>query len=981
MKNSQKSLRDTAIRWAAAGLSVVPIRPDGSKAPAIKTWTELEGRILTPEEIDKYFKPGLGIAIIGGEVSGNLEFLDFDIPKDESGDIIGVCVGSGDDARFENECIFDAWLDCLDTDLFDLVKSMPTVRTPGGGVHLYYRCASLEGSRKLAMQENPPGIVPSKSTIAETRGRGGYVLVPGCPPQCHPSGKTYEFISGSFDDGGGVPTITAGQRAALFAAVRSFDRVGLAEKEARRRNTSAKSVAQHDGNRPGDDYNRRASWEDILESLGWTFAYTRRHDKADCWRRPGKSRRERGISATVRTFDGVELFHSFSSNCDPFPHDESITKFTAYALIHHGGDYEAAARDLGSQGYGDPPRRTLDLDTVIDGKRDDGVPWNDEYPGVNSRIYELEFSEEEGEQSRPFTDSSPPTSASIFHEEVDPIEVLLFEDEKRLKLEESERKIKEKIKLRELQMAKGPGYLVWRDFGDPPQRVLTSDGRIKTKIDCPRDTAWIIINDRFSKDDLRTIHYQNEQFMVWNGSRYRALKPDDVRPMISQYLSHFAEFKGEDENGNPVYEPFKVRDVRIVEMVKSVKDMCHIDSEILDPCWLGKPHDESDLPDPREVVCCKNGLLDIARRELMPPTPAFYSFNNTEIIYDPEAPKPSTWLKFLNDSLDKESQLLLQQWFGYCLVQDTRLQKMLMVVGQPGSGKGTAMSILRRLVGDSSCCAMSFERFDANFGLQNALGKSLMIFPDARQNAKFDIKGSAIGALLSITGEDEIQIDRKNREPITKALNTRVVIVSNDVMQLTDRSKALSRRILWIKFPGHEGESDPNLKSKLFKELSGILNWAIDGWAMVRETGGFIQPKSAEVLKDSFEEQSSDIASFIDDMCIIGPDQSVEKVELVNHWNAWRISKGYRKMGEATFGKLLSSAVMRLGTAKPRSSGGGRRRLYTGVGLDSDKVRDYINQYGGPEIWRDLLRPMKSSGGDGGGVIGIAEYLANKDKK
>src|SRR5690606_6691900 len=120
--------------------------------------------------------------------------------------------------------------------------------------------------------------------------------------------------------------------------------------------------------------------------------------------------------------------------------------------------------------------------------------------------------------------------------------------------------------------------------------------------------------------------------------------------------------------------------------------LVHIDSEISDPCWLGNPQDVSNLPDPREIVCCENGLLDIAKKDLLPPTPAFYSFNNTGIRFDPEAQKPKTWLKFLNDSLDQESQLLLQQWFGYCLVQDTRLQKMLMVVGQPGSGKGTAMS-------------------------------------------------------------------------------------------------------------------------------------------------------------------------------------------------------------------------------------------------------------------------------------------------
>ena len=974
--NSQKSPCELAKAWAVRGLSVIPIRPDGSKAPAIDSWTDLQHRTLTEGEIDQYFKPGFGIAIIAGEVSGNLEFLDLDVPKDENGneihsDIFGNVGG----------CVFEAWLDCLDQDTFELVQSLPTVRTPGGGVHLYYRCETLEGNRKLAMQLNPPGVSPAKSTIAETRGRGGYVLVPGCPPQCHPTGRIYEFINGSFDH---VPSITPEQRSALFASLRSFDQSGISQKESDRGALQSHPIASKDGNRPGDDFNRRGKWEDLLEPLGWTFAFQRRHDGACCWRRPGKPKRERGLSATVRDFDGIELFHSFSSNCYPFPHDESITKFTAYSLIYHNGDYEAAAKDLAGQGYGEPPRRIIDLDVVIDGKRDDSVPWCDDHPGSYCRVVDQIY-ENDTTDDRPFVETSfTPLSASVLHESMDQIEVQLFEDEEKLKLEELERKEKERVRIREIRMAKGPAYLVWRDFGDPPKRSMTKDGRIKTRVDCPRDTAWHILNDRFSRDGLRTIHYQNEQFMLWNGDRYRAQKFDDVRPRISQYLSHFAEFKNEDEDGNAVYEPFKIRNLKVVEMVKSVQDMVHIDSEIRDPCWLASPgeDDVSKLPDPREIVCCKNGLLDIANRELLPPTPAFYSFNNTGIVYDPEAPAPANWINFLNSSLDKESQLLLQQWFGYCLVQDTRLQKILMVVGQPGSGKGTAMSILRQLVGETACCAMSFEKLDANFGLQNALGKSLMIFPDARQNAKFDIKGTAVGVLLSISGEDELQIDRKNRDPVTRRLNTRIAIVSNDVMQMTDRSKALGRRFLWIKFPGHEGKADPDLKDKLFGELSGILNWAIDGWFMVRETGKFTQPESADFLKEAFEEQSSDIASFIEDMCVVGNDESVEKVELVNHWNAWRISKGYKKMGEATFGKLLSSAVMNIKPERKRVGNRGRVRFYMGIGLDSKKTLEYAQEYGGIERWGGILRSINEDKLDpDNGVIPIWEYMdRNKDK-
>lgn len=122
---------------------------------------------------------------------------------------------------------------------------------------------------------------------------------------------------------------------------------------------------------PGDDFNRRGNWHELLMPLGWTLAFTRR-DGAEMWRRPGKSQRD-GISATVRDFEGIELFHAFTSNSDPFPSEESITKFAAYTLIEHDGDYEAAARQLGKEGYGDQSRGRDWIETTFEAKRDESL--------------------------------------------------------------------------------------------------------------------------------------------------------------------------------------------------------------------------------------------------------------------------------------------------------------------------------------------------------------------------------------------------------------------------------------------------------------------------------------------------------------------------------------------------------------------------------------------------------------------------------
>jgi putative DNA primase/helicase len=52
-----------ALEYAAAGISVIPVRLDGSKAPAAKSWTEYQERIATPEEIESWFERPFGIGL------------------------------------------------------------------------------------------------------------------------------------------------------------------------------------------------------------------------------------------------------------------------------------------------------------------------------------------------------------------------------------------------------------------------------------------------------------------------------------------------------------------------------------------------------------------------------------------------------------------------------------------------------------------------------------------------------------------------------------------------------------------------------------------------------------------------------------------------------------------------------------------------------------------------------------------------------
>lgn len=303
-------------RLVAASLSVIPILPDGSKKPAV-AWKPYQTRLPTKAELVQWFHDETrGMAAIGGTVSGCLEILDFDAPD-----------------------LFEPWCITVDELCPGLIERLPLSQTPSNGRHIFYRCQEIEANLKLAQRL---GLDGWPETLIETRGEGGYAIIPPSPSACHPLRQPYVLLQG---DLARIPAITPTERQCLLNAARTFNAYVPPERVVVGRRSTASW--QIDGNRPGDLFNRHATWTDILEPHGW-LPIGQRGDLT-LWKRPGKH--ERGCSATTN-YAASDLLYVFTSNGHPFEAQVAYTKFAAYALLEHGGDFHAAARVLARQGYG-----------------------------------------------------------------------------------------------------------------------------------------------------------------------------------------------------------------------------------------------------------------------------------------------------------------------------------------------------------------------------------------------------------------------------------------------------------------------------------------------------------------------------------------------------------------------------------------------------------------------------------------------------
>jgi Bifunctional DNA primase/polymerase, N-terminal len=311
----------TSLVACGVGISVVPIPADGSKRPACR-WRLYQRRRATLRELARWFRStSQGLAFITGAISGGLEALDFD---------------TRESYQAWSQRVREAGLTSLHTRLTrGYLEATPC------GIHLLYRCPSLiEGNQKLA--KVPVERPQSWQTLIETRGEGGLVVVAPSCGAVHPSGKPYVLLRGGV---GTIATITPAERQALLAIARSFDASPPPlPREPIRFSAGARLGDRIQRTRPGDRYNQEASWEEVLAPHGWKLLYTR--DDEGYWQRPGKN--GPGISATTN-YQGSDLLYVFStSTC--FEAGRSYSKFAAYTVLEHSGDFSAAARALAARG-------------------------------------------------------------------------------------------------------------------------------------------------------------------------------------------------------------------------------------------------------------------------------------------------------------------------------------------------------------------------------------------------------------------------------------------------------------------------------------------------------------------------------------------------------------------------------------------------------------------------------------------------------
>lgn len=399
----------------------------------------------------------------------------------------------------------------------------------------------------------------------------------------------------------------------------------------------------------------------------------------------------------------------------------------------------------------------------------------------------------------------------------------------------------------------------------------------------------------------RPIAFWRGDWYVWRGNCWAPTTDTAMRHDLYNTLRDARYEKVKD--GETAYVPWDPDKPKIDKVIDALKAEALMPDERAEDTWTDGRAER--------VIPFTNGLLRVRDRELLPQTPDYFNTEYLAFDYAPDAALSEVGRKFLDDltGCDADTIETLLAFLGTRLVNDNRFQRMLVVIGPSGSGKGTFDKVCERLLGRRHG-GMRLDDYKHNgFPTEPLLGKSLMTFSD--QRAQLNMK-AFVDLLLQVLGGDKITI----RIPYAKrSMDTRLplsfMLLSNEVPVLPDNAGAMLRRVLMISTPNSfVGREDFDLLDKLVLELPAFVNASLDAYDRLCKRGYFIQPESGRELLEILRENSSYLGQFVDECCDVAPDLFVSKAELYERWKAWCTTKGHTPTADNKFASDLYSLYL-----------------------------------------------------------------------
>lgn len=319
--------------------------------------------------------------------------------------------------------------------------------------------------------------------------------------------------------------------------------------------------------------------------------------------------------------------------------------------------------------------------------------------------------------------------------------------------------------------------------------------------------------------------------------------------------------------------------------------------------------DISNIDD--SFIPVNNGVFNLNSEELIPYDDSMFFTRKSPVNFIKEADCPK-FLEALREIVCSDERLLMciQEIFGYTLINNTKGERAFYFIGVGSNGKSFIAEILANMVGVANVSNIPLSRFSEKFGTEGLIDKSVNI---ANENEI----GNAISTenLKIFVSGDRTSIARKYKGDLNYKSTCKMIFLLNKLPDTLDNTHGYYRKILIVPFNRifQQEEMDKNLKEKVLEELSGVLNWAIEGAKrLINNDYKFTECEAIEKVTKAYKEEQNPVESFLKDALIYEDGNSETKKEILDSYKLWIEGQNISSRGTESpqrFWKALSNSA------------------------------------------------------------------------
>jgi len=289
---------------------------------------------------------------------------------------------------------------------------------------------------------------------------------------------------------------------------------------------------------------------------------------------------------------------------------------------------------------------------------------------------------------------------------------------------------------------------------------------------------------------------------------------------------------------------------------------------------------------------------------------ADYITKLADVEYDPGADCPR-WEAFLLDIFDNDLDLVqfIQRAVGYSLTGDTSEQCFFFAYGTGQNGKSVFFNTLGLLLGDYWGKAPTDMIMQQQFSqvptdIADLKGKRLVVCSELADNRRMDEQ-----RIKDLTGADNFLKARRMRENYFDFKPThKLWMYGNHKPNIYGTDIGIWRRVRVIPFivtiPDERKRPMVDMIAEFTAEMSGILNWALEGYMSYREKG-LNETLAVTLATDEYRVEMDIVGRFINECCFISNSASVLATKFWQVYNGWCRNNGEHAMSSRRFNSKL----------------------------------------------------------------------------